>query len=209
VAESSKPVSPFNPPVTQVPRGGPGCGKPLLIGCGVLLLLLAAGLVTLAVEWRTVLRGYFQVLEASLAPRLPADLTAAERDRLHRAFAGAASFDAADETRLPALQRLQRKVVLLSGSQAPLSHRDVQELAENLEALHRPPPGAPGVPPSAVPGLPPAAAAPGAAPPAAVPGSPPPSAAPGSPPSAGPPNSPGTSPPAAAAPGSPPLSPRA
>ncbi len=175
MAESSTPVSPFNPPVTQVPRGGPGCGKPLLIGCGVLVLLFAAGLVTLAVEWRAVLRGYFQVLEASLAPRLPADLTPAERDRLHRAFAGAASFDAADETKLPALQRLQRKVVQLSGSQTPLSHRDVQELAENLEALHRlPPAGAPSQP-GAPPGsrVPPAVPPTGPAPPAAAPGSPP------------------------------------
>jgi hypothetical protein len=176
VAESSTPVSPFNPPITQVPRGGPGCGKPLLIGCGVLVLLFAAGLVTLAVEWRAVLRGYFQVLEASLAPRLPADLTPAERDRLHRAFAGAASFDAADETKLPALQRLQRKVVLLSGSQTPLSHRDVQELAENLEALHRLPPAA-APPAGAPPGspVPPAAPPPptGLAPPAAAPGAPP------------------------------------
>jgi hypothetical protein len=196
VAESPKPVSPFNPPITQVPRGGPGCGKPLVIGCGVLLLLFAAGLITLAVEWRAVLRGYFQVLETSLAPRLPADLTPAERDRLHRAFAGAASFDAADETRLPALQRLQRKVVLLSGSQEPLSHRDVQDLAEDLEALHRPPPPAAPAPPASpgAPGSPPPAASPG------VPGSPPPAAAP--------PGTPRTPPPPAAAPGSPPLSPR-
>jgi hypothetical protein len=209
VAEPSKPASPFNPPITQVPRGGPGCGKPLLIGCGVLVLLFAAGLITLVVEWRAVLRGYFQVLETSLAPRLPADLTAAERDRLHRAFAGAPSFDAADETRLPALQRLQRKVVLLSGSQEPLSHRDVRELAEDLEALHRPPqpvsPASP-IPPAAPPG--PSAPAPEPPPGSAVP----PAAQPGMPGTSGSPapSAPrGSAPPPVGAPGSPPLSPRA
>jgi hypothetical protein len=175
VAEPSTPVSPFNPPITQVPRGGPGCGKPLLIGCGILALLFVAGLITVAVEWRAVLRGYFEVLEATLAPRLPADLSAAERDRLHRAFAGAAELDAANETELPALQRLQRRIVQLSGSQDRLSHRDVAELTADLEALHaapralppgqgRPPaPAAP--PPQAPPASPPATAPPQASPP--------------------------------------------
>jgi hypothetical protein len=189
VAEPSTPVSPFNPPITQVPRGGPGCGKPLLIGCGVLALLFVGGLITVAVEWRAVLRGYFEVLDATLAPRLPADLSAAERDRLHRAFAGAADLDAANETELPALQRLQRRIVQLSGSQEPLSHRDVAELTADLEALHAAPralppgqgrPLSPGTPP---PPSPPATAPPTQSPPASPPATAPPQASP--PPSGG------------------------
>lgn len=155
---STTPVSPFNPAAAQVPRDGPGCSKPLLIGCGFLLLLLVVGVVVIRIEAPAIFRWTFRVAESSLTPRLPADTTPAERQRLHRAFEAAGRSIGTDQTDLANLQRVQREIMALSGSQAPLTHQQVRELTEALEAVaHKrgaPAPGAgpsPG-PPAAPPG---------------------------------------------------------
>ncbi len=155
---STTPVSPFNPAAAQVPRDGPGCSKPLLIGCGFLLLLLVVGVVVIRIEAPAIFRWTFRVAESSLTPRLPADTTPEERQRLHQAFEAAGRSIGTDQTDLANLQRVQREIMALSGSQAPLTHQQVRELTEALEAVaHKrgaPAPGAgpsPG-PPAAPPG---------------------------------------------------------
>ena len=132
---STTPVSPFNPAAVQVPRDGPGCSKPLLIGCGLLLLLLGAGIVLIRVEAPAIFRWTFHVAETSLTPRLPADATPAERQRLHQAFAAAGRSVGADQADLGNLQRVQREIMTLSGSQAALTHQQLRELTAALEAL--------------------------------------------------------------------------
>ena len=151
---STTPVSPFNPSAVQVPRDGPGCSKPLLIGCGLLLLLLVVGVVAIRIEAPAIFRWTFRVAETSLTPRLPADSTPEERQRLHQAFEAAGRSIGTDQTDLANLQRVQREIMALSGSQAPLTHQQVRELTEALEAVaHQrgaPVPGAgpsPGQPP--------------------------------------------------------------
>lgn len=132
---STTPVSPFNPAATQVPRDGPGCSKPLLIGCGFLLLLVVVGVVVIRIEAPAIFRWTFRVAETSLTPRLPADTTPAERQRLHQAFEAAGRSIGTDQTDLANLQRVQREIMALSGSQAPLTHQQVRELTEALEAV--------------------------------------------------------------------------
>jgi len=139
---STTPVSPFNPSAVQVPRDGPGCSKPLLIGCGLVLLLLVAGVVVIRIEAPAIIRWTFRLAESSLAPRLPADATPAERQRLHQAFEAAGRAVGTEQTDLPNLQRVQREIMALSGSQSPLTHKQVRELTEALESLARKP-GAP------------------------------------------------------------------
>jgi hypothetical protein len=154
---STTPVSPFNPAAAQVPRDGPGCSKPLLIGCGFLLLLLVVGVVVIRIEAPAIFRWTFRVAETSLTPRLPADTAPAERQRLHQAFEAAGRSIGTDQTDLANLQRVQREIMALSGSQAPLTHQQVRELTEALEAVaHKrgaPAPGA-GTGPGRSPGLP-------------------------------------------------------
>ena len=158
---STTPVSPFNPAVAQVPRDGPGCSKPLLIGCGLLLLLLVVGVVVIRIEAPAIFRWTFRVAETSLTPRLPADTTPAERQRLHQAFEAAGRSIGTDQADLANLQRVQREIMALSGSQAPLTHQQVRELTEALEAVaHKR--GAPA--PGAAPGSGQPAAPPGAQP---------------------------------------------
>lgn len=181
---STTPVSPFNPAAVQVPRDGPGCSKPLLIGCGLLVLLLVAGVVIIRIEAPAIFRWGFRVAETSLTPRLPPDTTPAERRRLHQAFEAAGRSIGTEQVDLANMQRVQREIMALSGSQAPLTHQQVRELAESLETLvHKR--GTPAPAPGAVPGQP--AAPPGAGPapaPGAVPGQP---AAPPPPPPPSPP----------------------
>jgi hypothetical protein len=154
---STTPVSPFNPATVQVPRDGPGCSKPLLIGCGLLLLLLVVGVVVIRIEAPAFVRWTFRLTETSLTPRLPPDTTPAERQRLHQAFEAAGRALDSEQTDLASLQRVQREIMALSGSTAPLTHQQVRELTEALEALvHKrgapgaaPGPGQPAAPPGA------------------------------------------------------------
>lgn len=155
---STTPVSPFNPAAVQVPRDGPGCSKPLLIGCGLLVLLLVAGVVVIRIEAPAIFRWTFRVAETSLAPRLPPDTTPAERQRLHLAFEAAGRSIGTEQVDLANVQRVQRQIMALSGSQAPLTHQQVRELTEALETMvHKratpgpvPVPGQPAAPSGAL-----------------------------------------------------------
>jgi len=137
-----------------VPRDGPGCSKPLLIGCGLLLLLFIVGVVVIRVEAPAIFRWTFRLAETSLTPRLPADTTPEERQRLHRAFEAAGRSIGSDQTDLANLQRVQREIMALSASQAPLTHQQVRELTEALEAVAHTR-GAPTPAPAPAPGAPP------------------------------------------------------
>jgi hypothetical protein len=184
---STTPVSPFNPAAVQVPRDGPGCSKPLLIGCGLLILLAGAGLLVIRFEAPAIFRWVFRMTEASMTPRLPADATPAERRRLHQAFESAGRSIGGDQTDLATLQRVQGEIMALNRSQAPLTHQEVRELTEALEALSHPPPAPPAAPGTGIAptpgGAPPSP--PSSSPPATAP-APPPPASPGSGPRAGP-----------------------
>jgi hypothetical protein len=150
------PVAPFNPAAAQEQRETPGCRRALLIGCGLLLVLVVGGLVALTLEAPAILRWSFRLAEAGIAPRLPADTTPAERQRLHQAFVAAGRVKVGDQAGLARLQAAQRKIMSLSGSTGPLTHQQVRELTEALEAAAGKPPAPPAapVPPPAPPGAP-------------------------------------------------------
>jgi hypothetical protein len=156
VAEpSTTPVSPFNP-AAQVARDGPGCSKPLLIGCGLVFLLLGVGVVVLIFEAHNLVGWWFHKIEATFEPRLPADLAPAERQRLHQAFEAAASAATAGQVDIGSMQPFQHKIMALADPQVRISHQDVRELTQALELLAGkpggprppPPPPAPAPPPS-------------------------------------------------------------
>ena len=171
---SPTPAAPFYPQgVQQVPRGGPGCSKPLLKGCAIFLLLLGAGAVIFVVELPRIVHWWFETFEATITPRLPADLAPAERARLHRAFVAAREAVTTGQADIGNLQSFQRKLLALADPKVKLTHQDVTELTEALEEVAQKPGAAP-------PGLlrpaspaPPASPRGPALPPAAPPAAPP------------------------------------
>ena len=141
----------------QVPREGPGCSKPLLIGCGLVFLLLLLGVGVLVTQSTSIVRWWFHTFEMSLGPRLPADLTPAERLGLHRAFEAAARDigRASGDGGVQQLEAFQRELMKLSNPQTPITRRDVLELTDVLNGLAgRPSPPASPAPASPAPGTP-------------------------------------------------------
>ncbi len=126
-------------PFSETPAEAPGgCGRPLLIGCAVIVVLL--GLLLLGVLWKArdlmpaLFRWSLDQFEQQVAGSLPDDLSDAERQRLAEAFDAAAAAVDDGTADGAALQRLQG--VLLGVARAGKLSRDrVFGLIEALEAV--------------------------------------------------------------------------
>lgn len=138
----STPRSPFNPspgPAT-VRTGGPG--KPLVIGCLVLLVLAGVGLIG---GLYYVAQHYDQLFAWSLARvrdgvvlRLPPDLPAEDRQRLDAAFLAAQSAARAIRGNPSAAQRLQTSMLELANEaegSGTLTRKQVEEITAILEKI--------------------------------------------------------------------------
>ena len=134
--------SPFNPPAqTPSPRTG-GPGKPLVIGCLVVLVLAGVGLIA---TLYFVGQSYDRIFAWSLArirdgiqARLPQDLPAEERTRLDHAFTAAQSAATASRgnpaaaARLPSLMQDLAREAQGTGT---LSRKQVEEITTTLEKI--------------------------------------------------------------------------
>lgn len=116
--------------------GGAGVRKPLLIGCGALLLLLAVAMVVLVLNQGSLAGWVFEALHAELEAKLPEDLPPDLRARYEDAFELAAaaaregSYDASD------LQRVQRELTRVARSGASrMTVEEVERLTEILEEI--------------------------------------------------------------------------
>jgi hypothetical protein len=130
------PATPFNPGAPSA-RPGPGCSKPALIGCGVLLVLIGIGAVIFAVKAPAIVAWMFNKLEADVVSRMPPDATPDERARLRTAFADAVASirtGKADQTQLQKLQSEMMQIAQKPPGQT-LTRDEVRELTEALEAL--------------------------------------------------------------------------
>ncbi len=138
--------SPFDPPPGAGGEGrgtGPGVGKPLLIGCGALFVLLIAAVVLFVVKESSIFGWFLETVQTEIQSLVPTDLPKAERDRLDRAFAvaiEATRAGQADPIALQqALQQIQRGVSAAAeqGQKAKLSPAAVEEITKALEAIPR------------------------------------------------------------------------
>jgi hypothetical protein len=129
----TSPPSPFNPERTRAAAGGPSRAKPLLIGCGVLLVLLGIAAVLLVAKRAQLVGWMFHKMEAQILAKVPEDVTPAERQRLSRAF------DAAEEvmgsgTPDPAkAERLNAVLLELAQGGRQITREDVLKLTTALE----------------------------------------------------------------------------
>lgn len=131
---------PFNPQPTEPQKSGSGCSRPLLIGCGVLLVLLGVGALILALNAGKLATWAFDKFEEQIQAQLPDDIPAADRQRLGQAFdhLGESIQDGtADPTKLRLAQTKMRDMAL---DTSKITVEDVRELAALLEdAAGRPP----------------------------------------------------------------------
>ena len=140
------PIAPFAPRPAAAP-GRSGCSKPLVITCGVLILL--AGIAAI-VGFYLLAKNVDKVLVwagRELVKQMPSDVTPDEKERFEQAMA---EFSAAlKEGRIEPgrVQAVQSKLMAASQKGANLTRQDVLELTEALEEAARsarppdPPPG--------------------------------------------------------------------
>jgi hypothetical protein len=119
------PYTPPTPPPPPAPQpfqpeqagalGGPGCGKPIAIGCMLLLILLGAFGVFVASQQEALLAWSIGAMQEPLERQLAEDVTAADRARLATAFDAARAAARAETVDPAKLQRLQRKFLEVAG----------------------------------------------------------------------------------------------
>jgi hypothetical protein len=128
------PQQPFTP---DAPATTPaGCGRPILIGCGILVVLLGLAAAVFVIKAKDLFGWAMARFEEEVVRMLPDDLTTEEGARLDAAFD--AALEAWDEGRADpvALQRLQEELwQSVSRSTGKLSREDVQRLTRALEAV--------------------------------------------------------------------------
>lgn len=130
--------SPFNP-TAPAARSGPGCSKPLLVGCGVFGLLIGIAVVfffySVAKDPGRFLGWSLNQMENAVTAELPQDVTAEEREQLKAAFAGVRRKVEAGELSPERLQAINYKVLELARKEGGLKRQDVLELTAMLEGL--------------------------------------------------------------------------
>ena len=122
-------------PFRSEPAQLKGCGKPAVIGCLVLLLVVAAGLLILMWKARDLLEYAIVQYREAVVESLPEDLSLEERERLDRAFDAAILAITSGELDPAGLQRLQRSLASPPRRGETLSRAAVLELIEALEAV--------------------------------------------------------------------------
>jgi hypothetical protein len=110
--QTPPPTQPPDAPFSGEPRrlGGAGCSRPLLLGCGGLVVLLGIAAIVFLVKARDLLGWTIRQIETQVVTALPADVTAEERFRLERGFDAALERIGAGEVEPPALFALQRQL---------------------------------------------------------------------------------------------------
>jgi len=122
--------------VPERPPGRSGCSKPLLIGCGAVLLLLGIGLVLMLTNLPKLVQWSFSMIEQDIMSRLAPDVTPEDRAHLAAAFEDARRAMASmDQEELAKFQALQKKIMEIAPAARKLSRNDVQELTRLLEDL--------------------------------------------------------------------------
>jgi hypothetical protein len=131
------PASPFDTPQGAARKPGTGVAKPLLIGCGCLVLLGIVAIAALAYFWADFLAFAFESSRPAVELRLPEDLDDARRARFDAAYDGAVRTIKAGDADTLAIQvplsRLQEINAMPAGER--LSAEEVDRLTEQLERL--------------------------------------------------------------------------
>ena len=128
------PQQPFTPDAPATTPGG--CGQPLLIGCGILIVLLGIAAAVFVIKAKDLFGWAMAQFEEEVVQMLPDDLTPGERARLDAAFDAALEAWDAGEADPVALQRLQEQLwQTVSRSTGKLTREEVNNLTRALEEV--------------------------------------------------------------------------
>jgi hypothetical protein len=130
----STPASPFHPGQPRA-AGGPSRAKPLLIGCGVLLVLLGIAAVLLVAKRAQLVGWMFHKLETQILAKLPDDVTPAERQRLSRAFDDAEEVMGSGTPDPAKAEQLNAVLLDLAQGGRQITREDVLKLTRALEEV--------------------------------------------------------------------------
>ena len=130
----STPASPFHPGRPRSAGGGSG-KRPLLIGCGALLVLLGIAAVVLVAKRAEVVGWMFQKLEAQILAKLPEDVTPEERQRLDQAFDSAAQAIGSGAADPAKAEQLNSVLLELAQGGRQITREDVLKLTTALEEV--------------------------------------------------------------------------
>ena len=133
-AQAPEVMAPFDPQ----PADLSGCGKPAVIGCLAIVVLLAIGLVIFLANVRDMLDWALVQYENAVVTNISEEVTVEDRQRLERAFASARAAIRDNRMEPSALQRLQRFMSSPPRPDQPVGPETVRELSEVLESLARP-----------------------------------------------------------------------
>ena len=125
---------PFEPEALE-PAGFKGCGRPALIGCGSVFLILALVFLFFLFKAGDLVRWSLEMFENQVLESLPPDVSRQERDRLEVAFSRAIEAIETGRANSDALPGFQRTLLATSRKIDSLSREDVLELTAALEAL--------------------------------------------------------------------------
>ena len=117
------------------PRAG-GCGKPLLGGCGIVLVLLGLAAIVFIIRAKDLLVWSLGKVKAAVEQNLPADVTEADRERFDVAFAAATRAIRAGRMHAEPLQELQAELLrVVQKPKGALTREDYLRLTRALERV--------------------------------------------------------------------------
>ncbi len=132
--QPSTPPSPFHPGRPRSAGGASG-KRPLLIGCGALLVLLGIAAVILVAKRAEFVGWMFQKLEAQILAKLPEDVTPEERQRLDQAFDDAAQAIGSGTADQAEADQLNAVLLELAQGGRQIAREDVLKLTRALEEV--------------------------------------------------------------------------
>jgi hypothetical protein len=132
---SPSPGRPFSGEPKPMPASG--CSRPLLVGCGVVVVLLGIAGIVFVANAKRILAYAMRELQQQVVTALPVEVTREERARLDRGFDAALARIAEGKVEPPALYALQRQLMKAAeGAQdKSLTHDGVLDLLSALERV--------------------------------------------------------------------------
>lgn len=131
---SSAPPKPFSPGEAGTTPGG--CGRPVWIGCALVILLLGIGAMFALWNAPNLFDWAMGKFESEVMEALPDDVSADQRERLGKAFGATREAVRDGSADALALQELQQKLTArVMSAEEELTPADVEELIEALEAV--------------------------------------------------------------------------